>query len=254
MILFLTFLLDEIIVESENHKVVLHHVDLSSFTSIRQFATKIIETEPKIDILIHNAGYSGVFSKEQSVDNIEMTMAVNCYGPLLLTHMLIDLMKKSAPSKILIVSSKAHSLSLFNPRKPYHLNPINFWLPLYLYSNSKFAQILVTYELAKRLNGSGVTANIVHPGTINSEIWERAPYPCKIYVSIARKFMKTVEQGIQTTLYAALSKNVEGVTGKYFRNCREGNSVRRTHDEELQKVMWEESKNIIKLTANDPQI
>lgn len=241
-------------IESENHKVVLHHVDLSSFTSIREFAAKIIETETKIDILIHNAGYSGVFRKEQSVDNIEMTMAVNVYGPHLLTHLLIDLMRKSAPSKILVVSSKAHSLSLFNPRKSNHLNPITFWFPLYLYANSKFAQLLLSYELAKRLNGSGVTANILHPGTINSEIWERAPFPFKIYVSIARKFMKTVEQGIQTTLYAALSKNVEGVTGKYFRNCKEGSSVQRTYDEELQKVMWEESKKIIKLNADDPQI
>lgn len=246
--------IDEIIASTENHKVILHHVDLSSFSSIRAFAATIIKTEPKIDILIHNAGYSGAFQNAKTDDDIEMTMAVNCYGPFLLNILLMDLMKKSIPSRIIIVSSKAHSLSMFDPRNQYHLNPLDFWLPVYLYSSSKFASILLNYELAKRLDGSGVTLNIVHPGTVDSPIWERAPFPASIFISFTRFFMKTVDQGIQTILYAACSKKLNGVNGKYLRDCKEGKSVKRTYDENLQKIMWEASKRIIKLSANDPKI
>jgi NAD(P)-dependent dehydrogenase (short-subunit alcohol dehydrogenase family) len=93
-----------------------------------------------------------------------MTMAVNHYGPFLLTHLLIDLMKRSAPSKIVFVASKAHSVAFLNPRKPNHLNPVNFLMPTVLYSNSKFAQFLTTYELANKLKNTKVTVNILHPG------------------------------------------------------------------------------------------
>lgn len=244
----------EIIEETNNHKIVLHHLDLSSFKYIREFATKIIETEPKIDILIHNAGV-GSLQKAKTFENIEMTMMVNCYGPFLLTHLLIHVLKKSVPSRIVNVSSKAHKLSVFDPRKPYHLNPIDFWCPIYLYPNSKLAGILLTYELANRLQGSGVTANIVHPGTVDSPIWNKEPFPLNVggYL-ISKLFMKTVEQGIQTILYASLSQSIEGVSGKYFRDCKEEKTLERTYDKELQEIMWEEAIKIINLTPEDPQI
>jgi NAD(P)-dependent dehydrogenase (short-subunit alcohol dehydrogenase family) len=227
---------------------------LSSFQSIRNFASKVIETEPRIDILIHNAGYCGAFKKVMSDEGIEMTLAVNCYGPFLLTHLLIDLMKKSAPSKIVVVSSKAHSTAYFNPRKAFYLNPINFWPPLLLYATSKFITFLFTYELARRLKDSGVTVNILHPGTCDSPIWERAPFPFSIYISFSRLFMKTVEQGIQTILYVSLSKNLESVNGKYFRDCKMKKSSNRTYNRDMQNVMWEESRKIVQITENDPFI
>lgn len=182
-------------------------------------------------------------------------MAVNYYGPFLLTHLLIDLMKKSAPSKIVIVASRSHRVSNFDPRKAFHLNPVDFWCPLYLYTNSKFANFLLTYELAKRLEGSGVTANILHPGTCESPMWDKnTPWYLKFFVSIIKKFLKTIEQGIQTILYVSLSKKIDGVNGKYFRDCKEQKSSKRTYKEELQKIMWEEAKKIVKLTPHDPQI
>lgn len=254
ILIFTLFFKDEIIYESNNANVVIYKLDLSSFHSIRMFAANIIKTQPKVDILIHNAGYGNV-KNAKTIDNIEMTMAVNCYGPFLLTHLLIDLMKKSAPSKIITVASKAHTLSNFNPQNPSHLNPIDYWCPLYQYPNSKCASFLLNYELARRLEGSGVTANILHPGTFKSPIWDKnTPWYFRIFTEIGKIFMKTVTQGAQTTIYVALSKKVEGLNGRYFRNCREAQSSKRTHDRKFQNIMWQEAKKIVKLTPNDPQI
>ncbi|XP_070496225.1 retinol dehydrogenase 14-like [Chironomus tepperi] len=245
---------EEIITYSENHNVVLHHLDLASFDSIRKFVKIINETESKIDILIHNAGYCGAFRSAKTAENIEMTMAVNYYGPFLLTHLLIDLMKKSAPSKIITVASKAHSVACFNPNDTYCLNPVNFFLPTFLYANSKFACFLFTYELARRLEGTGVTANILHPGTCDSPIWNKTPFPVSIPIFIARKFMKSIQQGTQTILHVALSKHVEGVTGQYYRDCKPKKSVKGTYRKDLQNTLWEESKKIVKMAEHDPHI
>lgn len=157
---------DEIIKSTGSEQVVVHKLDLNSFKSIREFA-KIIETEPRLDVLVHNAGYANYLKSEVSVDGVEMTMATNHYGPFLLTHMLIDLMKKTAkssPCRIVVVSSITHLLAMFNPTKKYHLNPLKYFLPILLYNNTKFANVLFTIELARRLQGTNITANCLHPG------------------------------------------------------------------------------------------
>lgn len=245
---------DEIVAESENQNVVIYQIDLSSFTSIREFASKVLKEETRIDILIHNAAHVGVFKKNKSIEDIELTMTINVYGPFLLTHLLMDLMKKSVPSKIIMVSSKSHTLTSFNPKKTTDLNPVDFWPPLMLYSKSKHAGILFMYELAKRLQGSGVTANVLHPGTFDSPIWNVTPFPYNICVYISRKFMKTTQQAIQTTLHVAMSPEVNGVNGQYFRDCKIGKSHRRTYDKEKQFVFWNEAERIVQLGPCDPRI
>lgn len=142
---------------------------MSSFKSIREFAAKINENEERLDILIHNAGYSNYITRAVSKDGIEMTMAVNHYGPFLLTHLLINLMKKTARNnscRIVVVASKTHTLSYMNPNNDYHLNPVGHFPPSDLYGNSKFASILFTIELARRLEGTNITVNALHPGNI----------------------------------------------------------------------------------------
>jgi NAD(P)-dependent dehydrogenase (short-subunit alcohol dehydrogenase family) len=249
-----SFFTEEIIAESNNENIFIYKLDLSSFTSIHEFAANIIKTQPKIDILIHNAGL-GMVKNAKTIDNIEMTMAVNCYGPFLLTNLLIDLMKKSAPSKIVTVASKAYTLSNFDPRNASHLNPIDCWCPLYQYPNSKFASFLLNYELARRLEGSGVTVNILHPGTFRSPIWDKnTPWYFRIFTEMAKIFMKTIEQGAQTTLYVALSKDVDGLNGRYFRNCKETISTGRTQDKELQGIMFREALKMVNLSPYNPPI
>lgn len=246
---------DKIAAESENDKILLHRVDLSSLQSVRKFCAKIIDTETKIDILIHNAGYyGGFFNKAVSVDGIEYTMATNYYGPFLMTILLMDLLRKSAPCRIVMVGSKIHSLSFLNPTVESHLNPISYWNQFSLYCNSKFAGILFTFELARRLTGSGVTVNALHPGSVDTEIWRNYSFPMNIVARIFRIFMKPLEEGIQTILFVALSTNLGEVSGKYFRDCRSVKAHKNAYNEEWQKIMWEESKHIAGVRSDDPVI
>lgn len=137
---------------------------MSSFKSIREFADDINGSEAKIDVLIHNAGYANTFEKNKSVEGIEYTMASNHYGPFLLTHLLIDLLKKSAPARIVIVASECYRFARVNMN---NLNPLDS-MPGYLYYVSKGVNIMFGLELAKRLKGTNVTVNLLHPGMIDS--------------------------------------------------------------------------------------
>lgn len=229
-------------------------LDLSSQQSIRDFARDFLITETRLDVLIHNAGYAGVFKKVQSVDGVELTMAINHYGPFLLTHLLINLIKKSAPAKIVIVSSKYHHVSTFKPTRAEDLNPIDFWLPGQLYNNSKFANILFALELSKRLKRFNISVNSLHPGMTNSKIWRNYPICLQFPLAIFKFFLKTPREGCQTTLYVTLSPSLEGVTGRYFRSCRESRPNARVFNKQWQNILWEESKKIVKLTKHDPQI
>ncbi|CRL01860.1 CLUMA_CG015329, isoform A [Clunio marinus] len=236
---------DEIIRESGNDQIILLNVDLSSFRSIHEFCSKVIATETKIDILIHNAAYAGFIKKAVSADGIELTMATNHYGPFLMTTLLMDLLKKSAPRRIVVVTSKCHSVSYFTPQNEKHLNPIDCWLPLYQYSNSKLANLLFTFELARRLEGTGITVNALHPGTANSEIWQTESRIMNLSLYIFRKFLRSVNESIQTTLYVSLSKELENVTGKYFRNCKLGKTHKIAQNTSSQKILWKESEKIV---------
>lgn len=154
----------------------MHHLDLASLKQVREFAKKINETEPRLDVLIHNAGYANYFKQAVSVDGIEMTMATNHYGPFLLTHLLVDLLKKSAPSKIVIVASKTHTLSTFRFVKkltPEQLNPVGYPFVSWLYGDSKFANIMTTFTLAKRLQKFNISVVCLHPGKLDSRIYFR---------------------------------------------------------------------------------
>lgn len=229
-------------------------LDLSSQQSIRDFAREFLTNETRLDVLIHNAGYAGVFRKAKSVDGIELTMATNYYGPFLLTHLLINILKKTAPAKIVFVSSKHHHVSTFKPTRPADFNPIDFWLPGQLYCNSKFALILFSLELARRLKRQNITSNALHPGLTNSRIWRNYPAFLQIPMCIFKFFLKSVEEGCQTTLFVTLSPELNGVTGRYFRSCRESRPNARVFNKQWQTLLWEESRRIVKLTKHDPQI
>lgn len=229
-------------------------LDLSSFASIRQFAAEVIKTERKIDALVHNAGVSVIYKKKISTDGIELTMATNHYGPFLLTHLLINLMKKSDNCRIVIVASKMHYLSMLNPFNPDSLNPIYFFPAFQLYMNSKMANIMFCYELARRLKGTKVTANCLHPGSVKTRIFSNYPLPFFCIMWVISRFFKSPENGSQTTNYVVVSPDLNGVSGKYFHNCKQKKSSESSYNMEYQKTLWKASKKIVKLTANDPKI
>ncbi|XP_055593004.1 retinol dehydrogenase 14 isoform X4 [Uranotaenia lowii] len=241
---------EEIVKESGNESVFIKKLDLSSQASVREFAADVLKTESKLDVLIHNAGFAQVFRKTKSVDDIEFTMATNHYGPFLLTHLLIDLLKKSSPSRIVVVASEMYRFASVNLN---NLNPVGTF-PGYLYYVSKCANIMFTRELARRLEGTNVTANCLHPGMIDSGIWRNVPFPLTLSLGVIKLFFKTNEEGAQTSLYLACSLEVEGVSGKYFSDCKETGLTAGISDMDKAKKLWEESIKIVKLTDKDPKI
>jgi NAD(P)-dependent dehydrogenase (short-subunit alcohol dehydrogenase family) len=241
---------DQIIKESGNENIFVKKLDLSSLKSIREFADDILKTENKIDVLIHNAGYANTFDKQKSVDGIEMTMATNHYGPFLLTHLLIDLLKKSAPCRIVIVASECYRFASVNLK---NLNPIDT-MPGYLYYVSKGANIMFALELSKRLKGSNITVNFLHPGMIDSGIWRNVPFPLSIFMAFVKGFFKTTKEGSQTTLFLACSDDVKNATGKYYLDCKEWDLQPYITNADQHKILWDESAKLVKLTDSDPKI
>lgn len=242
---------DEIIKETGNENVFVRKLDLSVQKSVRDFAAEILKSEKKIDVLIHNAGYAETFNKKMTEDGIEYTMATNHYGPFLLTHLLIDLLKKSTPCRIVIVASECYRMARVDFSK--HVNPLTV-MPGYLYYVSKGVNVMFAMELAKRLKGSNITVNFLHPGMIDSGIWRNVPFPLSIGMAFIKGFFKTTVEGAQTSLYLACSEELNGVTGKYFYDCQERSLASYITVPEEHQKWWDESAKIVKLSAADPKI
>lgn len=245
------FITDEIVKETNNDNLVVMKLDLSSQQSVRDFAKEFLAKESKLDVLIHNAGYANTFNKAISVDGIELTMATNHFGPFLLTHLLIDLLKKSAPARIVVVASSLYRLANVDLE---NLNPIDS-APWYLYYSSKGANIMFTKELSKRLEGTNVTVNCLHPGLVDTGIWRNAATLFKPSLYLWNKFFfKNAVDGAKTTIYLATSEKVEGVSGKYYKDCQEATPKAYITIPEKCLKLWEESAKIVKIQPSDPKI
>ncbi|KAH0956353.1 hypothetical protein HN011_009172 [Eciton burchellii] len=187
-----------------------------------------------MDVLIHNAGIAEFLKKEVTEDGLEMTMATNHFGPFLLTHLLINLLKQSKPSRIVIVASITYLLARLNLDN-INMGPI---IPGYKYYVSKYANIVFTLELARRLEGTGVSANCLHPGMVDTGIWRNIPIPLSWFLQLIMKsFFKTCKQGAQTTIHVAISEEVNDISGKYFMDC----AVRMNFDFLILKSVLEKS-------------
>lgn len=228
-------------------------LDLSSFQSVREFAKEFLQKETRLDCLIHNAGYGNTFTRAVSVDGLETTFATNIFGPFLLTHLLIDILKRSAPSRIVVVASSWYQLAHLNLD---NLNPTGkLPQPWYLYYASKCANIMFTRELSRRLEGTNVTVNCCHPGLVDTGIWRNVNFLLKPGLFVINKLLFiSVEEGAKTSVYLASSDEVKGISGKYFNKCKEDNLRSHVSNDERCLKLWEESLKIVNLTANDPKI
>jgi NAD(P)-dependent dehydrogenase (short-subunit alcohol dehydrogenase family) len=220
-------------------------VDLSSQNSIREAARQLREHYPHLHVLINNAGIITP-RRELSVDGIEMQFAVNHLAYFLLTLLLLDRLKAGAPSRVINVTSGAHAGAsldfddLQNERR---------YEPNRAYAQSKLANILFTYELARRLSGTGVTANCLHPGVIATGLladYMRIPIAGP---TLARTFGATPEEGAETSIYLASSPQVERETGKYFVGLKARDSSRQSYDEATARRLWEASERITGLAS-----
>lgn len=227
-------------------------LDLSSLQSVREFAADVLRTEQRLDVLVHNAGIALAIRSQKSVDGLELTMATNHYGPFLLTHLLIDLLKKSTPSRIVIVASELYRLASVNLN---NLNPVNVKPSAYLYYVSKYANIYFARELARRLEGTNVTVNSLHPGMIDTGIWRSVPFPLNYPMKLITKcFFKNPVQGAQTSVFCSVAEELNGVTGKYFMDCKEHALSAAASDMEKARKLWEASARMVKLGKDDPKI
>ncbi|EAT45600.1 AAEL003148-PA [Aedes aegypti] len=245
----------EIVAESNNQNIVIRHVDMSSLASVRNFAKEILSTESVIDVLIHNAGVAQGLKSKVTSDGLVFSLATNYYGPFLLTHLLINMLKKSDQGRIIVVSSKLYRYAHVK-RDLSNINPINsqYSAPTQLYNLSKFMEIMFTQELARRLRGTRVTANCLHPGVIDTGIWRNIPFPLNIVFKPIQWCFRTPEEGARTTVYLTVTPEVDKISGKYFRGCKVTEINQRVQDVELQGKLWEASRTLVQLTDEDPMI
>jgi NAD(P)-dependent dehydrogenase (short-subunit alcohol dehydrogenase family) len=251
---------DSIRRETGNPSVEYLAADLSSQADIRRLAREFQERHSRLDVLINNAG--AIFAtRQESVDGIEMTLALNHLGYFLLTTLLLDLLQASAPARIVNVGSHSHeSVKAFDfddpqaasARRNYpRTERANFFYTMFMpwahpcyvqYAQSKLANVLFTYELARRVAGAGVTANALHPGFVRTDFMAGNGSYGWFMRLWARLFGTTPERGAETLIYLASSPEVEGVTGKYFSKKKPAESSPASHDSDSQRRLWQLSE------------
>jgi len=231
----------EIIQLTGNNNVDLFICDLSSQKEIRNFVSEFKSKYQKLHVLINNAGVM-ISKKLLSADGIETNFAVNHLAPFLLTNLLLDTLKKSAPSRVINVGSAAHRMGKIDFEDLQRKNKKGRFFRLY--ASSKLALTLVSYELSRRLEGFDVTVNVVHPGLVNTNLGRD---PSSNSGGIARKFFKNPEIGAETSIFLATSPEVEGVTGKYFTNKKAKPSSKDSYNKEYAKRLWDISLELTKL-------
>jgi len=216
--------------------------DLSVMAQVRRLAGEFLQKHNRLDVLVNNAG--AYFSQRQlSADGYEMTFALNHLSYFLLTGLLLDLLKASAPARIVNVSSAAHTMGPldFNDLMTEDYGMAGFKA----YGRSKLANVMFTYELARRLEGTGVTVNALHPGGVNTGFGKNNTGLVKAAMKIFGRFSLTAEQGAQTTIYLASSPEVNGVSAKYFDKCKAVASSEASYDLAAQRKLWEISEKLI---------
>ena len=239
--------LNDIVEKTGSKNVVLKQLDLASLKSIREFAENVNKNEPRLHVLINNAGVMLVPELTKTEDGFEMQMGVNHLGHFLLTNLLLDLLKISTPSRIVVVSSVGHEM--FTTKMKFdNINSETIYEKWDAYGQSKLANILFARELAKRLDGTGVTVNCLHPGVIFTELLRDTGSEYYYYLwPLITLFGKTIEQGAQTTIHLAVSEEVEGVTGLYFDNCKPKEPTKAAQDDEDANKLWKVSADLVRL-------
>lgn len=211
-------------------------LDLGDLASVRACAKRFLETGHPLHVLINNAGLAG--QPGLTKDGFERTFGVNHLGHFLLTELLLERLKESAPSRIVNVASRAH-LRCRGIDFDALTKPTRTFTGLREYGVSKLANVLHAKELARRLEGTGVTTYAVHPGVVASDVWRAIPWPFR---EIAKAFMRTNEEGAATSVYCATAPELANASGRYYADCRESRVNPLADDEALAKELWRRSE------------
>ncbi|XP_051274390.1 retinol dehydrogenase 13-like [Dicentrarchus labrax] len=225
------------------------HLDLASMKSIREFAERIKQEEQRVDVLINNAGVMRCPAWKTD-DGFDMQLGVNHLGHFLLTNLLLDKLKESAPSRVINLASLAHIVGKID------FEDLNWEKKKFdtkqAYCQSKLANVLFTRELAKRLQGTGVTVNAVHPGVVATELGRhtglhQSQFSSSVLSPFFSMLVKSPELGAQPSVYLAVSKEMEGVTGMYYDVMTEKEPAPQALDEEAARRLWEVSSRLVGL-------
>ena len=235
--------LEEIRRKAGSENVSLMLADLAVQSEVRGLAKKFRENHDRLDVLVNNAGVV-LTERTETPDGLEATLAVNHLAPFLLTNLLLDLLIKSAPSRVITVSSEARrgakiDFDDLQSERNYRGFPV--------YGMTKLANILFTYELAERLRESGVVANCVHPGAVNTNFAQNNRGPMTLLFRAFKPFMRSPEKGADTIVYLAIAPEAGWMTGKYLADRKVISSAEEPHDVLGRKRLWEESAKLTDL-------
>lgn len=211
-------------------------LDLGDLASVRNCAALFLAHELPLHILINNAGLAG--QKGLTASGFELAFGTCHVGHFLLTQLLLDRLKTSAPARVVVVASKAHAQAKSIDFAALR-NPTASLAALQEYAVAKLANILFAAELSRRLQGTGVTTYALHPGVVATDVWRSVPWPLD---RLIKYFMISTEQGAATTLYCATSPVVANDSGLYYDNCRVATPTAVARDITLAKRLWEESE------------
>ncbi len=230
--------------ESGNDAIDIFVGDLSSQAEVRRVAADVLAAYPRLDVLINNVG--GFWAhRHVTADGLERTFALNHLAPFLLTDILLARVVASSPARIVTVSSGAQAMGRIDFDD---LMGERTYSGQRAYNDSKLANVLFTYELARRLEGTGVTATALHPGVTNTSF--SAEDPARAFaplVAIMRPFMRSPERGADTVVYLASAPEVEGVTGRYFKDRKVKTSSKASYDSATATRLWQVSADLVSL-------
>jgi NAD(P)-dependent dehydrogenase (short-subunit alcohol dehydrogenase family) len=217
--------------------------DLSVQADVRGLAKAVKQRTNRLDVLVNNAGVI-MFRREETRDGIEMTFGLNHLNYFLLTHELFDLLKASAPSRIVSVASIAHRRAILDFDDLQLSRGFGAWKA---YSRSKLANIMFTYALARRLEGTAVTANCLHPGLVSSHFGQNGGFLARTGMALAMRFGNaiSVAQGAQTSVYLASAPEVSSQSGLYFDEGKAVKSNHASYDRHAQEKLWDVSAKMV---------
>jgi NAD(P)-dependent dehydrogenase (short-subunit alcohol dehydrogenase family) len=214
--------------------------DLSIQAQVQQLAADFLQRYDHLDVLVNNAG--AVFmTRQESADGIEMTWALNHLSYFLLTNLLLDALRRAPSARIVNVSSDAHKGGKF------HFDDLELkhgFSGMDAYAQSKLANVMFTYSLARQLADTHVTTNAVHPGFVSTGFAANNGSLLKVGILLLRPFMASAEKGARTSIYLASSPEVEGISGQYFVNCKPKQTAPQSYDERAQRKLWQISEQM----------
>ena len=224
--------------------------DLSSQSQVRRLAGEVLQRLPRIDVLVNNAG--GYWNtRHVTADGLEHTFALNHLAPFLLTSLLLGRLTDSTPARVVTVSSNVQAQGRIDFDD---LQAERSYSGARAYNQSKLANVLFTYELARRLGGTCVTANAVHPGLVRTSFGAEDPGAVqRLFTPFMRPFMKAPARGAATSIHVASAPGLEQATGRYFAGSKPRKSSRRSYDQAVAARLWQVSTDLAGLTAASPR-